>query len=197
MDARASCPPPPSPPRKAAWDAMPGLPPLRAPRAGLRPARGRHRRAHPRLRLARRDLTARWNPPIPPGNSRKACASGPAPRRQDRPPSARFRPRGGSSAFRHAPISGAPRIDERGRKPMFENLSERLSGVFDRLTKQGALSEDDVRTAIARGARGAARGRRVAARSRATSSRRSRKKATGAAVTKIGHAGPAGHKDRP
>ncbi|MGB1791376.1 MAG: signal recognition particle protein, partial [Paracoccaceae bacterium] len=27
---------------------------------------------------------------------------------------------------------------------MFENLSERLSGVFDRLTKQGALSEDDV-----------------------------------------------------
>ncbi|WP_370254334.1 signal recognition particle protein [Nioella sp.] len=31
---------------------------------------------------------------------------------------------------------------------MFENLSERLSGVFDRLTKQGALSEDDVRTAM-------------------------------------------------
>mmetsp|Transcript_23420 Transcript_23420/g.41061 ORF Transcript_23420/g.41061 Transcript_23420/m.41061 type:complete len:503 (-) Transcript_23420:4420-5928(-) len=32
--------------------------------------------------------------------------------------------------------------------PMFENLSERLSGVFDRLTKQGALSEDDVKTAL-------------------------------------------------
>jgi signal recognition particle subunit SRP54 len=31
---------------------------------------------------------------------------------------------------------------------MFENLSERLSGVFDRLTKQGALSEDDVKTAL-------------------------------------------------
>ncbi|TMV11448.1 signal recognition particle protein [Arenibacterium halophilum] len=31
---------------------------------------------------------------------------------------------------------------------MFENLSERLSGVFDRLTKQGALSEDDVATAL-------------------------------------------------
>ncbi|MDU8912934.1 signal recognition particle protein [Aestuariicoccus sp. MJ-SS9] len=31
---------------------------------------------------------------------------------------------------------------------MFENLSDRLSGVFDRLTKQGALSEDDVRTAL-------------------------------------------------
>ncbi len=31
---------------------------------------------------------------------------------------------------------------------MFESLSERLSGVFDRLTKQGALSEDDVKTAL-------------------------------------------------
>ncbi len=31
---------------------------------------------------------------------------------------------------------------------MFENLSERLSGVFDRLTKQGALSQDDVKSAL-------------------------------------------------
>jgi len=31
---------------------------------------------------------------------------------------------------------------------MFENLSERLSGVLDRLTRQGALSEDDVKTAL-------------------------------------------------
>ncbi|MGZ9808851.1 signal recognition particle protein [Pseudoroseicyclus sp. H15] len=31
---------------------------------------------------------------------------------------------------------------------MFENLSDRLSGVFDRLTKQGALSADDVKTAM-------------------------------------------------
>ena len=31
---------------------------------------------------------------------------------------------------------------------MFENLSERLSGVFERLTKQGALSKDDVKTAL-------------------------------------------------
>jgi len=31
---------------------------------------------------------------------------------------------------------------------MFENLSERLSGVFDNLTKQGALSDDDVKTAL-------------------------------------------------
>ena len=31
---------------------------------------------------------------------------------------------------------------------MFENLSERLGGVFDRLTKQGSLSEEDVKTAL-------------------------------------------------
>ncbi|MCF2871050.1 signal recognition particle protein [Octadecabacter sp. G9-8] len=31
---------------------------------------------------------------------------------------------------------------------MFESLSDRLGGVFDRLTKQGALSEDDVKTAL-------------------------------------------------
>jgi len=31
---------------------------------------------------------------------------------------------------------------------MFESLSERLGGVFDRLTKAGALSEDDVKTAM-------------------------------------------------
>ncbi|MDE0968094.1 MAG: signal recognition particle protein [Octadecabacter sp.] len=31
---------------------------------------------------------------------------------------------------------------------MFESLSDRLSGVFDRLTKQGALSEDNVKTAL-------------------------------------------------
>ena len=31
---------------------------------------------------------------------------------------------------------------------MFENLSERLSGVLDRLTRQGSLTEDDVKTAL-------------------------------------------------
>jgi len=31
---------------------------------------------------------------------------------------------------------------------MFENLSDRLSGVFDRLTKQGNLSDEDVKTAL-------------------------------------------------
>ena len=32
--------------------------------------------------------------------------------------------------------------------PMFESLSERLGGVFDRLTKAGALSEADVDAAL-------------------------------------------------
>lgn len=31
---------------------------------------------------------------------------------------------------------------------MFENLSDRLGGVFDRLTRQGSLSEEDVKTAM-------------------------------------------------
>ena len=31
---------------------------------------------------------------------------------------------------------------------MFETLSERLGGVFDRLTKQGALTEADVQVAL-------------------------------------------------
>ena len=31
---------------------------------------------------------------------------------------------------------------------MFESLSERLGSVFDGLTRQGALSEDDVITAL-------------------------------------------------
>ncbi|HVL19771.1 MAG TPA: signal recognition particle receptor subunit alpha, partial [Amaricoccus sp.] len=31
---------------------------------------------------------------------------------------------------------------------MFETLSGRLSGVFDKLTRQGALSDDDVATAL-------------------------------------------------
>jgi signal recognition particle GTPase len=36
---------------------------------------------------------------------------------------------------------------------MFENLAQRLGGVFDRLNKQGALSEADVATALIRGNR--------------------------------------------
>ena len=32
----------------------------------------------------------------------------------------------------------------RGGSRMFENLSERLGGVFERLTRQGALTEEDL-----------------------------------------------------
>ncbi len=31
---------------------------------------------------------------------------------------------------------------------MFENLSDRLSGVFGKLTKQGALTDEDVNAAL-------------------------------------------------
>jgi signal recognition particle subunit SRP54 len=79
---------------------------------------------------------------------------------------------------------------------MFENLSERLSGVFDRLTKQGALSEDVVRTAM-REVRVALLEADVSLPVARDSSRRCRKKATGAGGHEIGHAGPAGHQDRP
>jgi len=40
----------------------------------------------------------------------------------------------------HPKVQGGP--------PMFESLSDRLSGVFDKLTKQGALSDADVATAL-------------------------------------------------
>lgn len=66
---------------------------------------------------------------------------------------------------------------------MFENLSERLSGVFDRLTKQGALSEDDVRTAL-REVRVALLEADVSLPVARTFIKNVEKKATGAAVTK-------------
>ncbi len=66
---------------------------------------------------------------------------------------------------------------------MFENLSERLSGVFDRLTKQGALSEDDVRAAL-REVRVALLEADVSLEVTREFVRRVQKKATGASVTK-------------
>ncbi|MCC5992467.1 MAG: signal recognition particle protein [Rhodobacteraceae bacterium] len=66
---------------------------------------------------------------------------------------------------------------------MFENLSERLSGVFDRLTKQGALSEDDVRAAL-REVRVALLEADVSLAVTRDFIKRVQKKATGAAVTK-------------
>jgi signal recognition particle subunit SRP54 len=66
---------------------------------------------------------------------------------------------------------------------MFENLSERLSGVFDRLTKQGALSEEDVRAAL-REVRVALLEADVSLPVTRDFVKRVQKKATGAAVTK-------------
>jgi signal recognition particle subunit SRP54 len=66
---------------------------------------------------------------------------------------------------------------------MFENLSERLSGVFDRLTKQGALTEDDVRAAL-REVRTALLEADVSLDVTRDFVKRVQKKATGATVTK-------------
>ena len=66
---------------------------------------------------------------------------------------------------------------------MFETLSERLGGVFDRLTKQGALSEDDVRTAM-REVRVALLEADVSLPVAREFTKRVTQKATGAAVTK-------------
>jgi signal recognition particle subunit SRP54 len=66
---------------------------------------------------------------------------------------------------------------------MFESLSERLSGVFDKLTKQGALSEADVSTAL-REVRVALLDADVALPVARTFVDRVREKATGQAVVK-------------
>ncbi len=66
---------------------------------------------------------------------------------------------------------------------MFENLSERLSGVFDRLTRQGALSEEDVKTAL-REVRVALLEADVSLPVARDFIKRVQSKATGAAVTK-------------
>ena len=66
---------------------------------------------------------------------------------------------------------------------MFESLSERLSGVFERLTKQGALSEEDVKTAL-REVRVALLEADVSLPVARDFIKRVQSKATGAAVTK-------------
>ena len=66
---------------------------------------------------------------------------------------------------------------------MFENLSDRLGGVFDRLTRQGALSEDDV-TAAMREVRVALLEADVSLPVARNFVRAVTQKATGAAVTK-------------
>jgi signal recognition particle GTPase len=79
---------------------------------------------------------------------------------------------------------------------MFESLSDRLSGVFDRLTKQGALNDDDVRTAL-REVRVALLEADVSlpvARDFVRLGARGRHRP---GDHQIGHAGPAGGQDRP
>ncbi len=66
---------------------------------------------------------------------------------------------------------------------MFESLSERLSGVFERLTKQGALTEEDVKTAL-REVRVALLEADVSLPVARDFIKRVQSKATGAAVTK-------------
>ncbi|MEO0655206.1 MAG: signal recognition particle receptor subunit alpha, partial [Pseudomonadota bacterium] len=66
---------------------------------------------------------------------------------------------------------------------MFENLSERLSGVFDGLTKRGALTEEDVIAAL-REVRTALLEADVSLPVARNFVRAVQKKATGAAVTK-------------
>jgi signal recognition particle subunit SRP54 len=68
-------------------------------------------------------------------------------------------------------------------RPMFENLSERLGGVFDRLSKQGALTEADVTTAL-REVRTALLEADVSLPVARDFIKRVTEKATGAAVTK-------------
>ena len=66
---------------------------------------------------------------------------------------------------------------------MFESLSDRLGGVFDRMTKQGALTEDDV-TAAMREVRQALLDADVSLPVVRSFVRAVTQKATGAAVTK-------------
>ena len=86
--------------------------------------------------------------PVNPAQIRESVnASGPMAYGRDRPPSASIA-HGGHWLFGRRGLSLAQENNGERAESMFENLSERLSGVFDRLTKQGALSEDDVKTAL-------------------------------------------------
>ena len=78
---------------------------------------------------------------------------------------------------------------------MFENLTERLSGVFNQLTKQGALSEEDVKTAL-REVRVALLEADVSLPVVREFVKKVQKQATGQAVTQINHPRPAGRQDR-
>jgi signal recognition particle subunit SRP54 len=78
---------------------------------------------------------------------------------------------------------------------MFESLSERLGGVFERLTKAGALSEADVIAAL-REVRVALLEADVSLPVARDFIKRVQDKATGCGGDEIGHAGPDGRQDR-
>ena len=79
---------------------------------------------------------------------------------------------------------------------MFESLSERLGGVFDRLTKAGALSEADVITAL-REVRVALLEADVSLPVARDFIKRVQDKATGVCGHEVDHPRPDGGEDRP
>ncbi len=79
---------------------------------------------------------------------------------------------------------------------MFENLSERLGGVFDRLTRQGALSDADVATAL-REVRTALLEADVSLPVARDFVARVQTSRHGPGRHQVGHPGPAGRQDRP
>ena len=79
---------------------------------------------------------------------------------------------------------------------MFESLSEKLSGILDKLTGRGALSEEDVNAAM-REVRRALLEADVALEVVRTFVDSARTKAVGADGHQVGHARPDGRQDRP
>ena len=79
---------------------------------------------------------------------------------------------------------------------MFDSLSERLGGILDRLTRRGALTEEDVNAAL-REVRRALLEADVALEVVRSFTDKVRARAVGAEVMQVGHARPDGRQDRP
>ena len=79
---------------------------------------------------------------------------------------------------------------------MFEGLSEKLSGILDKLTRRGALTEEDVNAAL-REVRRALLEADVALEVVRSFTDKVRARAVGAEVLQLGHARPDGGQDRP
>ncbi len=78
---------------------------------------------------------------------------------------------------------------------MFEGLSEKLSGIFDKLTRRGALSEEDVNAAM-REVRRALLEADVALDVVRSFTDKVRARAVGAECREVRHARPDGREDR-